>query len=398
MSGAVERLDVAVVGAGPYGLSVAAHLAPRGRVRVFGRPMQTWRELMPRDMLLRSDWDHTNLSAPDDRGTIGQWVRETGETKTEPIPLEMFLRYADWFAAKFVPDIDGSSIERISSQDGGFSLVTDDGRVAQARNVILAVGVTPFAFVPEVFRHLGPEHASVAVSTTAEDSRTGTRVIVVGGGQNALEAALGAHRAGAARVDVLVRSRVKWFAAHEPNSQRGRMPPWLYRTAYPIVGFGPPPLNRLVLHPRLFARLPEAVRERLRRRMLRSGGSPWLRDQLEGHVTFHEGASIARVQARGRTVDVELADGRTMEADHLILACGYRFDLSRISALTPELRSRVEQSPRTGWPVLTDGARTTCPGLYFAGYPTEGRFGPLVRFVEGTRFAAGLCASSVDLA
>jgi hypothetical protein len=48
--------------------------------------------------------------------------------------------------------------------------------------------------------------------------------------------------------------------------------------------------------------------------------------------------------------------------------------------------------------VLTDGARTTCPGLLFAGYPTEGRFGPLVRFVEGTRFAAGLCASSVDLA
>jgi thioredoxin reductase len=391
-------LDIAVVGAGPFGLSVAAHLAPHGRVRVYGPPMQTWRELMPRDMLLRSDWDHTNLSAPDDRGTISRWVEATGETKTEPIPLEMFLRYADWFAAKFVPDIDASRIDHIAPEADGFSLHTDDGRTATAKNVILALGVTPFAFVPEAFRHLGPEHASVAVSATPEGSRTGKRVIVVGGGQNALEAALGAHRAGAARVDVLVRSRIRWFAAHEPNIRRGRMPAWLFRTAYPIVGFGPPPLNRLVLHPRLFARLPEGLRERLRRRMLRSGGSPWLRDQLAGHVTYHEGASITRARARGPVVEVELADGRRMEADHLILATGYRFDLSRITALTAELRSRIESSPKTGWPVLTDGARTTCPGLYFAGYPTEGRFGPLVRFVEGTRFAAGLCASSVELA
>jgi len=64
-----DRLDVAVVGAGPFGLSVAAHLTHR-RVRAFGRPMETWRTRMPPDMRLRSDWSETNLSAPQDRGTI----------------------------------------------------------------------------------------------------------------------------------------------------------------------------------------------------------------------------------------------------------------------------------------------------------------------------------------
>ena len=91
-----EQLDVAIVGAGPYGLSVAAHL-PEGRVRVFGEPMHTWRTRMPPDMLLRSDWEETSLSAPNDAGTIDVWAREVGEPRQNPIPLQTFLRYADWF-------------------------------------------------------------------------------------------------------------------------------------------------------------------------------------------------------------------------------------------------------------------------------------------------------------
>lgn len=236
----MESLDVAVVGAGPYGLSVAAHLAPRLRVRVFGRPMQTWRELMPPDMLLRSDWDHTNLSAPDDRGTIDRWLRTTSETRTEPIPLPMFLRYADWFVDRFVPDIDHSWIDRIAAGNGGFVLRTDDGRFQEARHVVLAVGVTPFPFVPEVLRDLGSQHLSLAVDASEGDLLSGKRIIVVGGGQNGLEAALRACRSGAASVDVLVRSHIRWFAAHEPDSERGRAGTWLYRLAYPIGGLRSP--------------------------------------------------------------------------------------------------------------------------------------------------------------
>lgn len=143
--------------------------------------------------------------------------------------------------------------------------------------------------------------------------------------------------------------------------------------------------------------MPDTLRDRIGRRLLRSG-SPWLRERLEGRVGFREGALIIRAEPDGDGVRLDLADGRVLRADHLIVACGYRFDLSRISALTSELQARVERSPKTGWPVLTEGSRTACPGLYFAGYPTEGRFGPLVRFVEGTRFAARLCASSLGSA
>src|SRR2546423_8420116 len=105
-----ERIDVAVVGAGPFGLSVAAHLAGRLRVRVFGMPMETWRTRMPPQMLLRSAWDESSISAPDDAGSIDVWARGLGEEREEPIPLEKFLRYADWFRERFVDDLDGAQV------------------------------------------------------------------------------------------------------------------------------------------------------------------------------------------------------------------------------------------------------------------------------------------------
>ena len=112
-----EQLDVAIVGAGPYGLSVAAHL-PERRVRVFGEPMETWRTRMPPDMLLRSDWDETSLSAPNDAGTIDVWAREAGEPRQNPIPLQTFLRYADWFRGRFVRENDPSNVVELDRAGG----------------------------------------------------------------------------------------------------------------------------------------------------------------------------------------------------------------------------------------------------------------------------------------
>ena len=51
-----EELDVAVVGAGPYGLAVAAHLRAVNRdVRVFGETFHFWRTQTPVGMVLPSD-------------------------------------------------------------------------------------------------------------------------------------------------------------------------------------------------------------------------------------------------------------------------------------------------------------------------------------------------------
>src|SRR5260370_21715272 len=57
--------QAAIVGAGPYGLSIAAHLSARGlRPIVFGRSMSSWREGMPRGMRLKSEGFASSLSDP----------------------------------------------------------------------------------------------------------------------------------------------------------------------------------------------------------------------------------------------------------------------------------------------------------------------------------------------
>ena len=279
----VERLDTVIVGAGPFGLSVAAHLSRRGSARAFGEPMRTWRTLMPPDMRLRSGWQHTNLSAPGRAGTLDEWVRSGDGERIEPLPLQQFLRYADWFRQKFVPDLDPTDVTRLELADGGVRLATADGDEIQAKNAVLAPGVTPFPRVPPVLAASGDPRIRIVLERSEYDDLGGKRVAVIGAGNNGVESALLAHRADA-RVELLARSRVHWFTEHEPHTRRSPLQQRLYDLAYPVVGFGPPPINRFAMHPDAFARLPHAARKRLSARLLRPGAAPWLREHVEGVI------------------------------------------------------------------------------------------------------------------
>jgi hypothetical protein len=150
----------------------------------------------------------------------------------------------------------------------------------------------------------------------------------------------------------------------------------------------------MVLHPELFAMMPSATRERLNRRILRSGGSPRLRAQLEGNVRFRERTTVDAVRQRREGVELTLNSGESLEVDRVIVACGFRFDLDRLEVLDDSVKSGIRTHQKTGWPVLTNWLSSTLPGVLFAGYPAEGQFGPIVRFIEGTRFVAERCATA----
>jgi cation diffusion facilitator CzcD-associated flavoprotein CzcO len=379
-----DRLDVAVVGAGPFGLSIAAHL-PRARVRVFGEPMQTWRTRMPPDMRLRSDWEETSLSAPDDGGAIDVWARRSGEPREEPVPLQTFLRYSEWFRETFVADSDPHDVAHLERAGGAYRVTTTAGDEADARRVVIAVGVTPFPHAPPPFDgHMG-DRVRFAIDRQDYAAYDGGRVVVVGGGQGGLEAAALAHRAGA-DVELIVRSRLRWFADREPYRPRNALQRRLYRLAYPVVGYGPPPLNRLALHPDAFSVMPAGVRRRVARRILRAGGSPWVRDQVEGRVTITEGVAVEAVQRSNGDVVLELSDGSTRRADGAIVSAGFRFGLDRLRFLSDAVRAGI--ATEGGWPVLDRGFRTSDPSLLFVGFAAERRFGPIARFVSGSRFTA----------
>jgi cation diffusion facilitator CzcD-associated flavoprotein CzcO len=384
-----DDLDVAVVGAGPFGLSVAACL-PGRKVRVFGEPMKTWATTMPRDMVLRSAWAETSLAAPRDEGSILGWAKREGVSTLGPIPLETFLAYADWFRERFVPEVDAADVATAARRDGGFDLTTAAGDTVGARTLVVAVGVTPFSWAPPAIAAVDDPRIRFAIDVRDFDELRGARVLVLGGGQAALEAAGRAARA-RATAELVSRSPIHWFADREPDRPRSPLRQRLYRLAYPAVGYGPPPLNRLVLHPDLYARLPGSLKQRLSARLLRPGGSPWLRELVEGKVTVTESRTIASVTPQADALHVVLDDGQARAVDALLVATGYRFDLSRLPFLDP---AGIRTEP-AGWPVLDRFFRSTAPDVFFVGYPAEWRFGPISRFVLGATFTANRVAGAL---
>ena len=389
----MDRIDTAIVGAGPFGLSVAAHASCNGTARTFGEPMRTWRRLMPPDMLLRSDWEHTNLSAPGRAGTLEAWVQSGEAERLEPLPLTHFLSYADWFQRTFVPESDPSDVASIALADGGVRVTTVAGDEVQARAAVLALGVTPFPRVPGVLAASGDPRIRIVLERSGYEDLAGKRVAVIGAGNNGVESALLALRARAASVELIVRSHVRWFTEREPHAPRGALRRRLYRIAYPVVGFGPPPINRFALHPDAFALLPHSLRTRLNERLLRPGAAPWLRRHVDGVIPISEGVEVQRVDSRADGLGLVLSDGTSREVDACIVACGFSFSRAGLSVLAPELRSRV--AVQDGWPVLDRAFRTSVPQLSLVGFPAEGRFGPLSRFVEGADFAAQRVAQSL---
>src|SRR5882762_10557201 len=121
--------DVAIVGAGPYGLSAAAHLrAIKGlEVRVFAEPMGFWRRDMPVGMLLRSNWTATRIADPNRSLTLEAYQAASGNHLAAPVPLERFIQYGMWYQRHAVPDVDRRKIARVESAPRGFRLILEDG-------------------------------------------------------------------------------------------------------------------------------------------------------------------------------------------------------------------------------------------------------------------------------
>src|SRR5271169_4727659 len=157
-------LNTAIIGAGPYGLSVAAHLRRSGvPFRIFGRPMDSWLAHMPKGMMLKSDGFASNIYDPENAFTLGQFCAERGIEYADagvPVRLETFTAYGLAFRDRMVPELEEKLVVSVDRLPDGFRLKLDDGEIVQARAVVLAVGITHFDYVPEDLASLPPEFLS----------------------------------------------------------------------------------------------------------------------------------------------------------------------------------------------------------------------------------------------
>jgi FAD-dependent urate hydroxylase len=381
--------DVVVIGAGPYGLSAAAHLRAAGvAVRVFGEVMEFWERQMPVGMLVRSEWDGSHFSDPARAFTLGAYERATGQRLPERIPLAEFVRYGQWFQRQAVPDVEPRRVVQVEPRGAGFAVRLDDGEATTARRVVVATGLAGFASRPEVFAPLPPSLVSHASEESDLSRFAGQRVAVVGAGQSALESAALLVEGGA-EVEVLTRRPVvHWLGQGHNTRESGR----LAHLVYPPGAVGPLGVNWIVQLPSLYRALPRTLQDRVAVRALRPAGSGWLRPRLSG-VPITTGVGVLGARPVSGGVGLTLSDGTTREVGHVLLGVGYRIDVDRYAFLDPALRRAI--ATRDGHPELGAGFESSVPGLHFLGAASMPSFGPLMRFVAGTAFTAKALTRSV---
>ena len=379
-----------IIGAGPYGLSIAAHLKAFGvDFRIFGEAMEFWKKHMPEGMHLKSEGFASSLYDPGAKLTLGTYCGQRQLAYADmgsPVPLSVFTAYGQEFQKAFVPELEPKKVTQVRKAGPGFEVTLDSGEVVSASRVVVAVGLTHYSYLPPELAVLSRE----LVSHSSEHSRLGRfkdrEVVIVGAGASALDLAALLHEAGAS-VQVISRGSVIRFQ-DPPSSEEST---WIDRMRMPVTGIGRGwKLWMCANLPLVFRWAPEAFRLDAVRRVLGPAPCWFIRERVQQKVGFHLNARVESAAAKGSRVTLSLSNGsgerKTLEADHVIAATGYRYDVGRLPFLDSAIKAglrRVGDSP-----MLSASFESSEKGLYFVGVTAANTFGPLLRFAFGAKFTA----------
>ena len=389
----MNRNTVAIIGAGPYALSLAAHLAARKvEHRIFGHPMLFWSRIADAggERYLKSFCFGTNISSPTRGSTFADYSIPRGLETFEPCSIRDFAAYGLWFQKKNVRWVEPVEAEHMSKKPNGFEIMLSSGERVFAAHVVVATGLSYFDVVPPVLDSLPANLVSHTSKIYAFAHFKGQSVAVIGAGQSALEAAALLHEAGA-NPQLLVReSTVRW------NTRSPRKRSLRQRLRSPISGLGGGRKAWVLTHlPGLTHHLPAAWRTRFLKDYLPPEGAWWLRNRIENIVPVHLSTNVAeaRCDATGRVALRLLVGGneRCITVDHVVAGSGYDIDVERVAFLDPQLRAALDRE--AGAPRLNARFEASIPGLYFIGPLSQMSFGPLFRFVVGADHTARTIAA-----
>ena len=386
----LQTTGTAIIGAGPYGLSLAAHLGgAKIPYRIFGQPMRTWSEHMPAGMCLKSEGFASNLSDPAGALTLERYCSDRALPYAHvgsPVPLQTFIEYGRTFQARFVPMLVQQDVVSLARSGERYLLRLQNGEQFNCRRVVVAVGISHFAFVPDTLSHLPPDRATHSSAHHSLERFRNRTIAVIGAGASAVDIAVLAQQAGATVHLVTRRAGIDF---HDPPAPGPR--PLSSRLRRPLTGLGPSWISWFSTQlPLAFHALPERVRQHVVRTHLGPAACWFTRDTFEQNVTVHARSRVSGAVAAGEGVTLTLTDaagGATeLPVDHVIAATGYRPDIARLPFLEPSLAAAVATS--AGSPVLSRHFESSATGLYFVGLAAADSFGPMLRFAFGADYTA----------
>ncbi len=349
--------------------------------------MDFW-QTMPIGMLLRSNWTATCIAEHEGPLALSSYMEAKDLDFPLPVPLDTFIDYGLWVAGQVSPDADHRRVSNIRKGPGGFVLTLGDESQLRASRVVVAAGISEFTHRPEFTEGLPPELVSHTADHHDLSRFAGQRVLVVGGGQSALESAALLSESGA-DVTIAVRAdQLTWLHGGKYHRMLGRFS----KVVYAPTDVGPMGISRVVAVPGLFTRLPRAVQDPMAHRSIRPAGAAWLKPRI-ADLPIHLGTTVRSIQARGAGAHVALDGAPDLDVDHVLCGTGYRVDVGRYSFLDPTL-TRAVRTVR-GYPVLKPGMESSVPGLHFMGAPGAYSFGPIMRFVAGGWYGATTLTAQV---
>lgn len=380
---------VAVIGAGPYGLSIAAHLAARNVPhRIFGEPMQFWAQIAAagNGRFLKSFCFGTDLSTPRSGYTFADYSRPRGLETFEPCSIKDFADYGRWFQLEVVPQVEPVQVSHVERRVHGFELTLESGEQLDAAQVIVATGLSCYAEVPGILAGLPPECVTHTAHVSTFSAFEHKRVAVIGAGQSALEAAALLLESGAQPTLLVRDDKILWqtrISPHRTAWQRVRSP-------ISKLGSGPKAWA-LTTFPGMVHNWPDAVRVPFVKNHLPPEGAWWLHKRVDGLLPVRLGVTVigARTEESGVCLSLRSADAEVDElhVDHVIAGSGYRSDVGHLSFLAPSLRREIA-TIEGGAPRLSATFESSVPGLTFIGPTSAMSFGPLFRFVVGAEYSA----------
>ncbi len=386
----MAHTNIVIVGAGPYGLAIAAHLhARRVPFRIFGSPMLSWSAHTPKGMHLKSEGFASNLYAPGDAFPLSRYCADHAIPYADvglPVSAETFVEYGLDFQRRYVPNLEDRQLVALAQSGAAFDLAFDDGERLTAETVVLATGLGAHARMPAELAGLPRDRVSHSWQCGGLDQHAGRQVVVIGSGASALDCAATLLQ-GNAEVSVLTRSDVINF--HSPPADgRRSLREMLF---WPRTGLGPGWASMASCKgPRLIHALPERTRHDFVRRHLGPAPCWFVRDQVVGHASLHTGVSLAGAEMAGGRVQLHstraTGEAVVLHADHVLAATGFEVDLRNLAFLSPGLLGRLRMEDHK--PALSSNFESSVRGLHFAGPASAASFGPLLRFAYGARFAA----------
>ena len=384
--------QVVIIGAGPFGLSISAHLSALGVDHlIVGRTNNTYRSLVPDGMLMKSEPYASTIASPDGKYTLAAFSAAQGldyVDRVGPVTRDRFVEYVEWYTERLVPGVQDETVAEVTPVDGGFRVSFADAAPVTARRVVVATGVIPYHYLPAQLGGLPDDLLTHTAKHIELDDFKGRKVAVVGAGQSALEAAALLHETGAS-VQIIARTpQLSW------NVKNPDYVSTLGQVKRPVVQLCEGWRCAFWNTPAAFRALPESYRIQKARTVLGPSGAWWLRDRVDGVIDVLTGHGVKEAVAKGSGVRLIL-DGPgqpEIDADHVIAGTGFRVGLDRLPFLPEHLRSVIKTV--NNHPVVSRSGETSVPGLYFAGAPTVISIGPSARFVAGTFTLSALLAKS----